>query len=212
MGAFGRIAYAHTSCATNHGMNDLSDEAIVERVRGGEPDAFGLLMRRYQDRLYSVVLSYVHSPEDAVDLAQDAFVKAYLRLESYHGGSAFYTWLYRIAVNSAIDFLRKRPARQAESLDDDKYRDNAFEPAASDISASPERMIARSETKRIIQTAIDSLSEKLRTAIILHDVEGFSQEEIAEILQCPIGTIKSRVSRGRQELRETLSAYLEGGD
>lgn len=193
-------------------MDDLSDEATIERVRGGDPEAYSVLVRRYQDRLYSTVLSYVRSPEDAVDLTQEAFVKAYLNLQSYQGGAAFYTWLYRIAVNSAIDFIRRRSGKQIDSLDDEKYQEVGFEPAATDEHSSPSRMLARSETRRMLRNAIDALSEKLRTAIILHDVEGLSQEEVAEILRCPIGTVKSRVSRARQEVREALADYLERGD
>lgn len=192
-------------------MNDHSDQAVIERVRGGDPEAFGTLVRRYQDRLYSVILSYVRSPEDAVDIAQDVFVKAYTNLHSYHGGAAFYTWLYRIACNSAIDFLRRRPGHKLDSLDDTKYTEIGFEPATTDAGAIPDKVLARGETRRMLQSAVDSLSEKLRTAIILHDVEGLSQEEVAEILQCPVGTVKSRVSRGRQELREALAPYLEDG-
>ena len=197
--------------ARGRSMDNLSDEAIIERVQSGDPDAFGLLVHRYQDRIYSAVLGYVHSPEDAADLAQEAFVKAYVNLRSYHGGAAFYTWLYRIAINSAIDLIRKLPNSRVDSLDDEKYQEVGFEPTATDPAVNPDKMLTRTEGKTALRRAIDSLSEKLRTAIILHDLEGLSQEQVAEILRCPVGTVKSRVSRAREELREVLTGYLDNG-
>ena len=201
------FAYA----ARDRVMDSLSDEAIIERVRNGDPDVFGILVCRYQDRIYSAILGYVHSPEDAADLAQETFVKAYVNLRTYHGGAAFYTWLYRIAINSAIDLIRKRPNSRVDSLDDEKYQEVGFEPTATDPAVNPDKMLARTEAKTALRRAIDSLSEKLRTAIILHDLEGLSQEQVAEILRCPVGTVKSRVSRAREELREVLTGHLDDG-
>ena len=189
-------------------MTGCSDEAIVERVKSGDTDAFGLLVRKYQDRVYSTIANYVSSMEEAADLAQETFVKAFFALGRFHGTSAFYTWLYRIAVNTAIDHLRKRPAVRVDSLEDDGFKEVGFEPAAG-RSADPQHTLAIKEQRRVVGQAIASLSEKLRTALILHDVEGLSQEEVAEILGCPIGTVKSRVSRARSELRAMLGDYLE---
>jgi len=191
-------------------MTGCSDEAIVERVKSGETDAFGLLVQKYQDRVYSTILNYVNSVEEATDLAQEAFVKAFFALKRFQGSSAFYTWLYRIAVNTAIDYLRKRPAVRIDSLEDDRLREAGFEPAAG-RSADPEHALALKEQKQLVRDAIAALSEKLRTALILHDVEGLSQEEVADILNCPVGTVKSRVSRARSELRVALEGYLDGG-
>jgi len=191
-------------------MTGCSDEAIVERVKSGETDAFGLLVQKYQDRVYSTILNYVNSVEEATDLAQEAFVKAFFALKRFQGSSAFYTWLYRIAVNTAIDYLRKRPAVRIDSLEDDRFREAGFEPAAG-RSADPEHALALKEQKQLVRDAIAALSEKLRTALILHDVEGLSQEEVADILNCPVGTVKSRVSRARSELRVALEGYLDGG-
>jgi RNA polymerase sigma-70 factor (ECF subfamily) len=190
-------------------MGGDTDQAVVERVIGGDIDAFSILVSRYQDRIYSVALNYVGNPEDAIDVTQDAFLKAYTKLRTFDSASAFYTWLYRIAINAAIDFLRKRKSRPAESLDDEKFSEVGYEPASNDPSVDPERVAVRAEQARLLKKAISSLSEKLRTAIILHDVEGLSQEEVAEILKVPVGTVKSRVSRGRFELRNLLRKAME---
>ncbi len=190
-------------------MGGDTDQAIVERVIRGDVDAFSVLVNRYQDRIYSVALNYVGNPEDAIDVTQDAFLKAYNKLRTFDSASAFYTWLYRIAINAAIDFLRKRKSRPAESLDDEKFSEVGYEPASKDPSADPERVAVRAEQARLLKEAISSLSEKLRTAIILHDVEGLSQEEVAEILRVPVGTVKSRVSRARSELRNLLKKTME---
>lgn len=186
------------------GMDGYTDQQIVERVLAGEMDAFSVLVDRYQDRIFSAVLNYVYNHDDAIDITQEAFVKAYSRLKSFNASSAFYTWLYRIAVNSAIDFLRKRKSRPADSLDDDKFADIGFEPVSHDASADPEKVVVRSEQAQTLRKAIASLSTKLKSALILHDVEGLSQEEVAEILNVPLGTVKSRVSRARIELRNLL--------
>lgn len=190
------------------GISSAPDRAIVEQVMAGEVDAFSVLVRRYQDRIYSAVLNYVSDPDDAVDIAQEAFVKAYSKLRTFDSESAFYTWLYRIAINTAIDHLRKRKSRPADSLDDDKYAQVGFEPTSKDPSSDPEKVLVRSEQARVLRKAISSLSEKLRSVIVLHDVEGLSQEEVADILQVPVGTVKSRVSRARAELRYLLQKQL----
>ena len=189
-------------------MNGATDMAIVERVLKGDVDAFAVLVTKYQDRIYSAVLNYVSNPEDAVDVAQETFVKAYSKLRSFDSASAFYTWLYRIAINTAIDFLRRRKSRPADSLDDEKYTETGFEPVSKDLSSDPEMMLTRGEQMQALRTAIQSLSEKLRSVVVLHDVEGLSQEEVAEILGVPVGTVKSRVSRARAELRYVLRKQI----
>jgi len=190
------------------GLGGDTDQAVVERVIKGDVDAFSILVHKYQDRIYSVALNYVSNPEDAVDVTQEAFLKAYSKLRMFDSASAFYTWLYRIAINTSIDFLRKRKSRPAESLDDEKFSDVGFEPVSKDPSADPEKVAARTEQARLLKNAIASLSEKLRTVVVLHDVEGLSQEEVADILKVPVGTVKSRVSRARAELRQLLSKQL----
>lgn len=185
-----------------------ADKAIVQSVIAGDVEAFGVLVERYQDRIYSAVRNYVSNPDDAVDITQDAFVKAYAKLQSFDAGSAFYTWLYRIAINSAIDFLRRRKSRPTDSLDDEKFTEIGFEPASKDMRTDPLRVATLHEQTRTLREAIGRLSEKLRSVLVLHDIEGLSQEEVAEILGVPVGTVKSRVSRARAELKTLLDRQL----
>ena len=185
-------------------MSGQSDQAVVEQVIKGDLDAFSTLVARYQDRVYSAVLNYVSNPDDAVDITQEAFVKAYTNLKRFKAGSAFYTWLYRIAINASIDFLRKRKSRNVDSLDDDRYAESGFEPVSKDPSTDPEKVVTRSLQKNALRGAVGMLSEKLRAVVVLHDIEGLSQDEVAEILNIPVGTVKSRVSRARVELRSIL--------
>lgn len=189
-------------------MADMTDREIVDRVIQGDVQAFSVLVDRYEDRIYSAVRNYVSNPDDAVDIAQDAFVKAYSKLRSFDSSSAFYTWLYRIAVNTAIDYLRKRKIRPTDSLEDEKFTEIGFEPASKDLSADPERVATAAEQRAILRSAIGGLSHKLRSVLVLHDVEGMSQEEVAEILKIPVGTVKSRVSRARADLRKLLRKQL----
>jgi RNA polymerase sigma-70 factor, ECF subfamily len=180
------------------------DVEIVERVLGGDVNAFSVLVQKYQDRIYSAVFNYVSNPEDAMDITQDAFLKAYDKLSRFNSKSAFYTWMYRIAVNTAIDFIRKRKIRTAESLDDEKFTETGFEPVSKDDGSDPQKALASAESARLLRTAIASLSDKLRIVLVLHDVEDLPQEQIAEILQIPVGTVKSRISRARMDLRKII--------
>jgi RNA polymerase sigma-70 factor (ECF subfamily) len=188
--------------------NGDTDREIVAQVVKGDVEAFGILVERYQDRIYSAVHNYVSNPDDAVDITQDSLVKAYAKLRSFDASSAFYTWLYRIAINTAIDFLRRRKSRPVDSLDDEKFTEIGFEPPSKDPSVDPERVATAHEQAAALRTAIGKLSNKLRSVLVLHDVEGLSQEEVAEVLKVPIGTVKSRVSRARGELRELLQRQL----
>lgn len=189
-------------------MNGIDDQTIVERVLKGDTQSYSVLVDRYQDRIYSAVVNYVANREDATDITQEVFVKAYSKLNTFNAGSAFYTWIYRIAVNAAIDFIRKRRSRQTDSLDDDKYTQTGFEPVSKDMSTDPERVVVRGEQVHMLRKAISQLSDKLRSALVLHDVEGLSQDEVAQILKVPVGTVKSRVSRARTELKYILSKQM----
>lgn len=190
------------------GMSGETDQAVIQRVRSGDPEAYSVLVDRYQDRIYSVVRSYVYNHEDALDIVQDTFVKAYQKLRTFDSASAFYTWLYRIAINTSIDSLRKKKTRSVDSLDDDRFKEVGFEPMSKDPSIDPERVAVRAERAAILRNAVASLSHKLRAVAVLHDVEGLSQEEVAEILKIPVGTVKSRVSRARSELKYLLREYV----
>jgi RNA polymerase sigma-70 factor (ECF subfamily) len=189
-----------------------SDDALVARVRSGDRDAFALLVSRYQDRVYSIAHGFVRDPDDALDLVQDTFVKAFQALPRFRGGSSFYTWLYRIAVNNCKDFLRRRAVRPAVSLEDERLQDVGFEPVSADPHADPLGMAERKELCAAVRAAVAMLPEKLRIAVVLHDIEGIPQQEVAEILKCPLGTVKSHVFRGRNRLRKLLGDYVEDED
>jgi RNA polymerase sigma-70 factor (ECF subfamily) len=160
-----------------------------------------------------VIYGQVQNREDALDLTQDVFIKAHGAIGRFREDAVFYTWLYRIAVNACIDFNRRRRRTQDPfSLDDEFLTESGYEPVDTDPSIDPERALASKELQADLRRAIDTLSEPLRVAVLLHDVEGLSQKEIAEIMKCPLGTVKSRIQRGRQELRQKLSYLVEGDD
>lgn len=188
-----------------------TDEALVARVCAGETAAFEVLVARYQDRIYTIVHGFVRDADDALDLTQEAFLKAYQGLGRFRGGSSFYTWLYRIAVNSCKDHLRKRAVRPSLSLEDDQLQDLGFEPAA-DVSSDPVGLAETREMRAVVRAAVEMLPEKLRLAIVLHDIQGLPQQDVAGILGCPLGTVKSHVFRGRARLRKLLGRYVEGED
>jgi len=184
--------------------NSESDILVVEKVLAGDTDAFSALVHKYQNRVYSAVLNYVYAPDEALDITQETFVKAYTSIHRFNSSSSFYTWIYRIAINTAIDWLRKRKNRKVESLDDLKFTEIGFEPESRDPDSDPERVLDKNETERMLRVAISMLTHKLRGVLVLHDVEGLSQEEIASILKIPVGTVKSRISRARAELKGIL--------
>lgn len=190
--------------------NTEADILVVEKVLAGDTDAFAVLVEKYQSRVYSAALGYVYSPDEALDIAQDTFVKAYTNLHKFSSNSSFYTWIYRIAVNTAIDWLRKRKNRKVDSLDDDRFSEVGFEPVAKDLDYDPEEVLEKNEFHRTLRAAVAKLTLKLRSVIILHDIEGLSQEEVAAVLKIPVGTVKSRVSRARAELKKILQK--QGGN
>lgn len=188
-----------------------ADRDIVQRVIAGDVDAFGVLVERYQDRIFSAVRNYLSNPDDALDVTQEAMVKAYSKLGSFDANSAFYTWLYRIAVNTAIDSLRRKQSRPTDSLDDSHYSESGYEPRSKDPNTDPQKVVAAREQAEMLKSAISKLSDKLRSVLVLYDVEGMSQEEVAKILKIPVGTVKSRISRARGELREILRKQMVAG-
>lgn len=195
------------------GVTDaLTDDVLVARARAGDRDAFALLVTRYQDRVHSITRAFVREPDDALDLVQETFVKAFQGLPRFRGGSSFYTWLYRIAVNNCKDFLRRRAVRPSISLEEELLQDAGSEPASHHPHADPAGMAEREELCAVVQAAVAMLPEKLRLAIVLHDIEGVPQREVAEILKCPVGTVKSHVFRGRRQLRKLLGDYVGDKD
>jgi len=185
-----------------------SDKELVERVKNGEKAAFDLLVLKYQSRIVNLVSRFVRNPTDALDVTQEAFIKAYRALPNFRGDSAFYTWMYRIAVNTAKNYLAvqsRRPAESDQSIEDIEQieGDNALKE-----QATPEHMLLTDEIQRTVVSAIENLPDDLRTAITLREVEGLSYEEIAAVMDCPIGTVRSRIFRAREAIDKELSPLL----
>lgn len=188
---------------------NLLDEQLVERVQRGDKNAFNLLVRKYQHKVVNLVARYVNNPGDVPDVAQEAFIKAYRALPTFRGESAFYTWLYRIAVNTAKNYLTsqgRRPPSSDVEADEAEYYGGG---EALQEVASPENLALTDEIKRTVFTAIEALPEDLRTAITLREMEGLSYEEIAEIMDCPVGTVRSRIFRAREAIDKKLQPLIE---
>jgi len=190
-----------------------ADTALVRAAQAGATEAYGELARRYQDRIYTVISGSIADREDALDLTQETFVKAYMALDRFRAEAGFYTWLYRIAVHLCIDYNRKRQRRQ-EPLPLDQYllHDPSAEPEDTSPAGDPERAAINLHLREAIRAALQRLSEPFRTAVILHDIEGLSQEEVARIMGCPRGTAKSRIQRGRYLLRDHLRPFVQPTD
>src|ERR1700677_2227817 len=183
---------------------------LVDRARGGELRAYDELIKRYQERIYATVYHMTSNHEDANDLAQESFVKAYQALKSFKGGSSFYTWLYRIAVNKTINFLKQRKNRQHMSLNDIDFNAEHDPDLVALISdKTPRREAGLNELQEKLNAALLKLSESHRLAVVLHDVQGLSHEEIANVMHCNIGTVRSRLFYARQQLQALLADYVK---
>ena len=189
-------------------MND--DAQLIGQALAGQTAAFGQLVQKYQDRLYNTVVHVAGNAEDAKDVVQEAFVQAFLKLESFQGASAFYTWLYRIAFNVAATHCRRRGAmRSAEriALAEGHLR-NAVEPHPDNAADDPGERLEREERCRQVRHAISQLPEEHRVVLVLREMDGCCYETIAEILDLPVGTVRSRLHRARMQLREQLKEVL----
>src|SRR5487761_2501640 len=175
---------------------------LVRRARNGDLNAYDDLVKRYQERIYATIYHMTSNHEDANDLAQDAFIKAFQALKSFKGGSSFYTWLYRIAVNKTINFLKQRKNRLHMSLNDlDFNTENNPDLVALISDKTPRREAGLKELQEKLIEALLKLSEQHRLVMVLHDVQGQSHEEIAEIMNCNIGTVRSRLFYARQQMQ-----------
>src|SRR5271157_2195173 len=183
---------------------------LVRRARRGELTAYDDLVRRYQDRIYATVYHMTANHEDANDLTQEAFIKGFHALKSFKGGSSFYTWVYRIAVNKTINFLKQRKHKAMMSLNDLDFNAEHDPDLVALISEkTPRREINLAELQEKLNAAMQKLSEPHRLAVTLHDVQGLSHEEIAKIMDCNIGTVRSRLFYARQQLQAYLTEYLK---
>jgi RNA polymerase sigma factor (sigma-70 family) len=188
----------------------VEEMEIVKRARKGDLAAYDDLVRRYQERIYATIYHMTSNHEDANDLAQESFIKAFQALRSFKGGSSFYTWLYRIAVNKTINFLKQRKNKTQMSLDDLDFNaehDPDFVALVSE--KTPRREVALAELQEKLNAAMQKLSEPHRLVMTLHDVQGRSHEEIAEIMECNVGTVRSRLFYARQQMQAYLSDYLQ---
>jgi RNA polymerase sigma-70 factor (ECF subfamily) len=186
------------------------EQELVQRARRGDLAAYDELVRRYQERIYATVYHMTSNHEDANDLAQEAFIKAYQALKTFKGGSSFYTWVYRIAVNKTINFLKQRKNRSQMSLNDVDFNAEHDPDLVALISdRTPRREVGLTELQEKLNEAMQKLSEPHRLAVTLHDVQGMSHEEIAKVMDCNIGTVRSRLFYARQQLQAYLSDYLK---
>lgn len=180
----------------------LADAALVRRAQQGDNQAFNLLVLKYQTRLEKVIARYVRDPHEVFDLTQEAFIKAYRALDHFRGSSSFYTWLYRIAVNTAKNYLialtRRPPDRDVDAQLDIELR----------ADVNPEQLLLRDEIERTVFQVINTLPLELRVAIILRELEGLSYDEIAQIMHCPLGTVRSRIFRAREAIDNQVQPLL----
>jgi RNA polymerase sigma-70 factor (ECF subfamily) len=185
------------------------DQALVERVQQGDKRAFDILVLKYQNKIIQLAYRYVHDHDEAMDVAQEAFIKAYKSLGNFRGESAFFTWIYRIAINTAKNHLvasgRRPPKSDLDAQEAEQYE------GASGLKEydTPEHVLLRDELKETIASAINELPDDLRTAITLRELEGLSYEEIAQAMDCPIGTVRSRIFRARDAIDAKVKPLLD---
>ncbi len=191
---------------------DVSDLSLVRRVQRGDKGAFDALVLKYQHKLVKLVMRYVRNPAEAEDIAQEAFIKAYRALPQFRGDSAFYTWLYRIAINTAKNAVVSRDRSPIEYDLDRHSSDESYEmQGRMKDPETPEGLVLTDEIRSTVNAAIDALPEDLRTAIVLRELEGLSYEEIATAMDCPVGTVRSRIFRAREAIDKRLREVFEGG-
>ena len=187
-----------------------TDKQLVARVQRGDSRAFDLLVLKYQHKIFGLISRYVHDADEVQDVAQEAFIKAYRALPNFRGDSAFYTWLYRIAINTAKNHLvsrSRRPPGSDVEVEDAEYFDGGA--ALRDIN-TPEEKLFGEELRGVVERAISELPDDLRSAVTLREFDGLSYEDIAEIMDCPVGTVRSRIFRAREAIDKQVRVQLEG--
>ena len=191
--------------------NVESDLSLVERVQRGEKSAFDVLVLRYQHKVLKLVMRYIRDSMEAEDVAQEAFIKAYRALPGFRGDSAFYTWLYRIAINTAKNALvssKRRPIDYSLDLQDPEQFE--LQARLKDVE-TPEHLVLTEEIRETVNGAMAELPEDLKTAIVLREIDGLSYEEIAAAMDCPVGTVRSRIFRAREAIDRKLRPIFDGG-
>lgn len=185
-----------------------ADQILVERVQKGDKKAFDLLVLKYQQKVANLISRYIRDPSEVLDVTQEAFIKAYRALPKFRGDSAFYTWLYRVAINTAKNHLAaqaRRPPQDDIEAETAEQMDMGTRLKEQD---TPERLAMQDEVARTIKQAVEDLPDELRTAITLRELEGLSYEEIAQAMDCPIGTVRSRIFRAREAIDKKLKPLL----
>jgi RNA polymerase sigma-70 factor (ECF subfamily) len=187
-----------------------ADQQLVERVQQGDKRAFDLLVLKYQHKIFGLISRYIKDSDEVQDVAQEAFVKAYRALPKFRGDSAFYTWLYRIAINTAKNYLvarNRRPPGSDVDVADAEYFEG---PSALKEVETPENRLYGEELKNVVQDAIKTLPEDLRAALTLREFDGLSYEDIAAVMDCPVGTVRSRIFRAREAVDSRVRAQMSG--
>lgn len=190
--------------------DNLTDQQLVERVQRGDKNAYNLLVKKYQYKVANLVSRFVSNPGDVPDVTQEAFIKAYRALPGFRGESAFFTWLYRIAVNTAKNYLvaqQRRPPGSDVDIEDAEFYDGG---EGLKDQASPEHLMLSEEIRRAVFETIEVLPEDLKTAITLRELEGMSYEDIAKVMDCPVGTVRSRIFRAREAIDKRVQPLLQG--
>ena len=190
------------------GSNE-SDQILIDRVKRGDKKAFDALVLKYQARILNLTSRFVRDQSDAFDITQEAFLKAYRALPKFRSESTFYTWLYRIAVNTAKNYLAVQSRRSADVTLDFMEMEQIEQNNSLKEQATPERLLLTSELQQTIISAIDELPVDLRSAITLREIDGLSYEEIASVMECPVGTVRSRIFRARESIDKRLKPLLD---
>lgn len=196
---------------SNNNAPQLSDNEIVKRVQEGDKEAYNILVLRYQHKVCDLANKYVNNYVDANDVAQEAFIRAYRALDNFRGESSFYTWLYRIVINTAKSFLEQNSKlRHSVDVDDLDFDTQQDVHGMLTSHESPDKLIESEELQRVINQAMNELPEDLRKAIVLREVEGMSYEDIASLMETPLGTVRSRIFRARQFIEDKMAQFTQG--
>lgn len=197
----------YEDCA-RHPSSDQLDQKLVSRVQKGDRSAFDLLVVKYQNKVASIISRYVDDINEIADVTQEVFIKAYRGIQNFRGDSAFYTWLFRITLNTAKNYLLKNRKQAGQSSTDDLDTQDLIAESWRSLD-SPERLIGRSELAEGIQNALSVMPEELSVALILREFEGLSYEEISKVMDCPVGTVRSRIFRARELLDNTIKSLTD---